>query len=103
MANKYAFWKYDRFPFVVGSEVTNILTNTDNGIHVTSKSYGRISLSGENNYEFLEVEDGEHIKKQLTVMEAEYRARQKALLEEFKQKALSVAPFLNKFSPYKDN
>jgi hypothetical protein len=107
----FAFWGYDRFPYVLGDRIRNIgeprrATEHDEPYHrrgtvlqtVYTERYG---------YGFLPrhicpSDKGRAVFTELEQLGVEYQRAQSKLQHEYMSKALAIAPFLRKFPNYSD-
>lgn len=87
------FWSYDRYPYVLAAEAEL----REAGYYVpTYQMYIHKPLA------VLEDKDGIYRARRLQELCEEHAREQQALLLEYKQKALSVAPFLYGAQGFKD-
>lgn len=81
----FAFWKYDLFPYFVGSEIDRI--NPDGTVH-------SITFCGScKPVIILPIEQGEKLKEQLEVLKGEFRSDEQELKIKYKQKLKDIASF----------
>lgn len=73
----FAFWRYDRFPFVLGGEVIEMY---DDG-HVTAKGYTGMMFRP---IKILPLEAGKTLKKKLDDLEARHQQALKEVDQEHK-------------------
>ena len=85
-AKLYAFWRYDKYPYVVGGTITVM---RENG-WVECKEYGPGHCFKP--LIVLPVEAGRALRKQLDSLDEGYREAQKKLHDEWMTKALAVHP-----------
>ena len=93
----FAFWNYDCFPFCVSSVVHTVSVMDNCKVRAYSPSYGGNITP---RHLFADINQGIRIDKKLTALEAEYNKKKVELLNEYKRKALEVAPFLHTFPAY---
>lgn len=87
------FWSYDQYPYVLAAEAEL----REAGYYVpTYRMYTHKPLA------VLEDEDGAYRARRLQELREEHTRKQQALLLEYKQKALEVAPFLYRAQGFKD-
>lgn len=98
----YVFWRYDLFPFVLGSPATKEADETStlhessapNAVYVP-KYQGWVRP-----IHATTPDEGEVIRNELEVLRERYAAAQRQLLEEYRAKALEVAPWLGNLVSY---
>ena len=93
----FAFWSYDSFPFCVSSEVHTVTVTDNCKVRAYSPDYhGNISPR----HLVSDIDKGVNMSTQLSALEAEYHKKKVELLNEYKRKALEIAPFLHSFPAY---
>lgn len=83
---RYAFWEYDHFPFVLSAKVAE----RRNGF-VIVEGYGGMSVTP---LKIIGGKTGAELSKQLERLREEYRQAQRSISEAYCARALAVAPFL---------
>lgn len=101
--NPIIFWSYDWFPFVLGGQATGTpkIENTKTGVRVAYRvdSYGKSFYA---DYIAPDPAQAWETKLALDYLRTEYDRAKAKLLEDYKRKALEIAPWLKTFPDYKD-
>lgn len=92
--NKFAFWSYDLFPFVVGGEG---YMDRD---YFVAPSF-QMKVPKRSIIALLDLDVGREAHLHLRAMETQHRIASKALMAGFQQQALAVLPALAKQPAYK--
>lgn len=82
----YVFWKYDLYPYCLGSEVNDI---GKNGCFKV-KQYGGPTVKP---LIVLEKSEGINLQKEIDELNAEYQEELEKLKKEYKEKLYAIAPF----------
>lgn len=88
-SNMFAFWKYDRYPFLLGGEYTKV--DTAGAVYVPSfQSWRKPEL-------VLDAERGAQLRETLKTLERQYKEESERLLVNFKlRKDIEIAEILKK-------
>lgn len=89
---KFAFWPYDRFPFVLGATGRVIEGDSHRAGCFAADGYQGTAFRGAT--VLADVGKGRQIKEQLEELEEEYRRTLKTINEAFHIKARRIAPFI---------
>jgi hypothetical protein len=95
---KFAFWKYDLFPFYLCAEASGEVELKDGLPKIFVPDYsGKVTT-----FHVTTVEDGKEAANKLATLQGEYEQAKAKLWQEYKAKALQAAPFLKFVRAYDD-
>lgn len=97
---KYAFWGYDRYPYVLGGEALKLESRPHpTRLVAMPAGYGNGWFRVRH---VTSVKEGVAMHEKLKRLHDEYRREQDELRKKYMQKALEAAPFLKRFGPYRE-
>jgi hypothetical protein len=99
MEKSFAFWGYDRFPYVLGGVIEGPITVKNGEARARCPSYGgNVQVRHQ-----MTEEDGSEVLKKLKDLEEDRREQMAEINKQYLRAALTLAPFLKDFTAYKDS